>query len=448
MKKNPFIIWKLIFLICSFFGVFSSSIAQKYDLNTFKFRYQNYKFLNLGFDTRSFSEKQNTKNSIKSSNFSSASFSFSSNINYKRRVSSDKFQIDESFQLSPNFGYSSYNSHSNTIDSASRSLSSQNFIFYDRSKTRYYKGLNFTMLNFGIVSTLALYRSPKSLNNFEHAEFVNFGIGKGRIEDVSDGVTAIFIAKEFLSKNLTSSIDSSQIEILAKGIVETRNKRFLNDTRYQYIDQIAYLDSVCKEIGLKPTDALKFYNILYDNLIFTYYNRQSGKKFTISGGLKNSIEKTNYLIEDLFTKSSTFYIDFNANYIYSKQVNEYIQKSHFLDFSHQRRIYYYKTNDHVIDNFYYNFSFSYSFNYLYQPSTRTIFELKLPLSMSVSKYNDWENIEQFLSIPLSLKGTYFLSRKTNISGGLNLSAYKNKTTTEKDASTYFNFYAGLSHSIF
>lgn len=240
MKKNPFVIRKLILLICSFIGVFSSLQAQKYDLNTFKFRYQNYKYLNVDFGTQSLSVKQNTKNSINSSNFSSASFSFSSNINYKRRVSSDKFQIDESFQFSPNFDYSSYNRHSNSIDSASRSLSSQNFIFYERSKTRYYKGLNFTMINFGIESNMTLNTPVKSLNSFKHTEFVNFGLGKGRIEDVSDGVTAIFIAKEFLSKNLTSSIDSSQIEILAKGIVEARNKRFLNDTRFQYIDQMRY----------------------------------------------------------------------------------------------------------------------------------------------------------------------------------------------------------------
>lgn len=448
MKRKPFVSRKLLLIICLFFGVFSSSMAQKYDLNTFKFRYQNYKFLNLYFNTSS--NKNYNSSSLNSYNYNSSGISFQGNASYQRSVSSDKFQIFENLNYSTKFSRSSFKLHNINLDSAQRNFSFSNYLSYSYSKTKYLKNLKFYVLEGGLTFDLNKKRQPYLTKDNGGSQFVNLGVGKGRIENVSDAVTAIFIAEEFLKKNLTTQMDSNKLDDLAKGIVEVRNKRFLDDNRFRYIDQITYLDSVCKEMGIKPINPLVFYNILYDNLIFTpSYVRESGKKFTIKGGLANSNTFENNYNEEIFTKLTRYNFNFSTQYKFSKQINEYMQKSHQLNLSYFHKFDSYRIiDDKESSSFTNRFSFDYNFNFIYQPSTRTVLIIDLPISLVLWKQQEQTAFQKSLNIPFTANGTYFLSRKTNLFATLSLNFTKNYSYGYKFNSLNNYLQTGISHLIF
>jgi len=448
MKRNPFVSRKLLLIICLFFGVFTSSMAQKYDLNTFKFRYQSYKFLNLYFNTSS--NKNYNNSSLNSYNYNSSGISFQGNAAYQRSVSSDKFQILENLNYSTKFSRSSFKLHNINLDSAQRNFSFSNYLSYSYSKTKYLKNLKFYVFEGGLTFDLNKKRQPYLTKDNGGSQFVNLGLGKGRIEDVSDAVTAIFIAKEFLKKNPTTQMDSNKLDNLAKGIVEVRNKRFLDDNRFRYIDQITYLDSVCKEMGIMPINPLVFYNILYDNLIFTpSYVRESGKKFTIKGGLANSNTFENNYNEEIFTKVSMYNFNFSTQHKFSKQINEYMQKSHELNLTYSRQFDSYGILDDYEDSWFTNrISFDYNFKFIYQPTTRTVFIIDLPISIVLFPEKEDIAFEKYLNMPFRANGTYFLSRKTNLYATLSLNFRKKNFYDVKSNSLDNYFQTGISHSIF
>jgi len=441
-----------IFLLIS---IFTTKIhAQSYDLNTFKFRYQNYRFLNTDF-----SLSGNSNRNIYDNNFNTfdSKKSLSNYISYIRTKSKDKVQLIENLSVSTNFLYSRYSGHFDQTDSSKRTVNLVNNIFYSFSKNLYTKNLNFKILEFGFNSYLNPKFKSTDYNTNNYNLYFNFGIGKGRIENVSDAVTAIFIVKDLISKGISTEIDSSKIEKLASGVVEARNRRFLNDYRYQYIDQISLLDSICKTIGIQQFNSLKYFNILYDNLIFTDYSRETGGKLEFKGGLEGLSNRIGYYdyktFENSFIKYFRHDFDYGINLNLSSryrnvhQINSQQQRGHLFEINYRKNLLYeylIRKSESLMDH---NLEFHYNFEFIVQPNTRTFFKFHLPMYLNIIRPK-YDILRKNLQTGLYAEANYFISRKTSLNCYLNYRFSKSFIGDDKLQFSNSIFRVSINHSIF
>jgi hypothetical protein len=95
---------------------------------------------------------------------------------------------------------------------------------------------------------------------------VKIGKGKGRLEYVSDAVSAIFLSKD-LEKELGVSYSNEQISKIANSITQIRNQRYL-DTRLGTKSQLKLLDTAIIEYSLNVHHTIDYFAILNDNWLY------------------------------------------------------------------------------------------------------------------------------------------------------------------------------------
>ncbi len=97
---------------------------------------------------------------------------------------------------------------------------------------------------------------------------IPFGVGYGRIEEVTDARLAVYVLDDLMSHNkLSRSPSTEEVLLLAKRMSEIKNRRFF-DARLQRIREIKTVDSLIQStVPVTDADAV-YFTTLYDNWDF------------------------------------------------------------------------------------------------------------------------------------------------------------------------------------
>ncbi len=114
-----------------------------------------------------------------------------------------------------------------------------------------------------------------------HTVNIPIGIGKGRIELVSDVAMALFLLKDAVNIGLDSNLIHEQDVLdFASLMAEVRNKRVF-DSRRKRIDELRHLYDFMLEKNWVLKDDPGFFTVLTDNWIYNFnYSRYSGNRWT------------------------------------------------------------------------------------------------------------------------------------------------------------------------
>lgn len=413
--------------VCVFILSFTKLFAQEYDLNTFKYRFQAYK--SLGFDYNSNYNSGYNYYEIGPTQYNSIgksrSLNFNSYLSYKNfyntesqiKYKSIDFQIGnyggirKESKFYPSY-YENYPFVKKISEEDVKSLSN-NFELNFSNSIYKYKGKRFLWYSYSDrvqyfnKSVNVSQNSNTGLKDFNYDFFENnlhlgIGVGKGRLEYVSDAVTAWFILEDLKKKNLLENYTNEQLENLAKGVVEARNKRFLPDIRYQYIDQLALLDSTCKANNIITQDNFKNYAILHDNFIFSQaIERLSGKRITHKLILNSSSritydsqeEKERYgpdsYFYNLFKNYTNIYLGYFVNFEKYKQLGLKSQLNIWVSFDFTASDkYIFFANDQLKNLKNQISTFDIGARYLFQPNSRTYANFDIGVSNRLELYYD------------------------------------------------------------
>lgn len=281
MKKT-----NLISLLLATLFLFSvkSSVAQNTTFKLWDYKNPDYLYqsldLNFGLDN---SLSGNLKKGAYNS--SGKSFSFSSNAGaaYSRYTNSAKAQGDLSINLKLEVGSrknnSTYNSDSYNSEVKSNSFGHNESLNLSGLHRFYNQKQNFIEVN----GALSLYNSYNNSNDNQfvfdtasstrESRFVNFRntisgsflIGKGRIEQVQDAQTAMYLLDDLYTLNRQKRDMSDQdVNDLAQLITKLKYKRFF-DYRLRKIAEITAIDSLMQINGIISSADAAYYTSLTDN---------------------------------------------------------------------------------------------------------------------------------------------------------------------------------------
>ena len=396
----------LIFILLTSYQAFS----QDFDLNTYKFRYQQFRGLSAGFNFNSAGnlnfdnihdagyEKHyfdNRINTLASLNISPSYFEF---------TNTENLQQSRTINLNENVSFS--NAFIDDIQAGNTKLNRwYNMLNLNINQTsRYYNQQKFKYLRFSAIGNYDYQKlkleDPNSVLQTGKSDklgidaFVQLGFGSGRLEYVSDAVLALFIASD-MSEKIGSSVTANQIHEIAKGITYIKNQRYL-DFRFRLIDQLTMMDSVLQQNGIEG-GSITYFTSLNDNWL--YANNQarfSGQRWTFYidiAGMSRELQDRTYN-EYLNFKEYDHDIQSNQRYASglgieferSTQKSLYVQYSCGLTFKTALNFYtdgfYNHENSHIkppanpnqnyrIYDVWYS-SLSGFWQYLFQPNTRTI----------------------------------------------------------------------------
>lgn len=471
-QKHTIISMKKHLLIILFSATFFQLSAQEYNLNNFKYRYQQYKSLEFNYNTSGKFSHQNYSNKYTNSNlnfigtanlanfYNTDSKSKSEQLSLNTSTSNTyqnaivrTFNIDENGFSPIDNPYTDRKEISNSVRNAlSLGYSNSTTKFKGKKFINYYVNNSFSTENVNITYKDSLKQSIHQLRN---SLSLGIGAGKGRLEYINDAVTAQFLLEDLKKSGLIASYSDEQVENLAKGIVQARNKRFLPDYRFTYIDQISLVDSVCKANKIVSDNSLKYLSILYDNFMFansTIQSRQSGKVMSHNISFSpyyDNMKMTKFLYPNF---NITPYYNLNLAYTFyyknSRQINLKTQRSYSV--SYQISNTWQKDHQQLL-----NESINITYNYLFQPNSRTYLTAGCNFSTwyNLSKQNlnyQWTRIFE-IGTNTTLK--YFFSRRLMLTASANWSStfYNRRYSSNNSASMQkpkdFNHQANFDSSI-
>ncbi|MEY8488422.1 hypothetical protein [uncultured Parabacteroides sp.] len=276
---------------------------------------------------------------------------------------------------------------------------------------------------------------------------VSLGIGKGRIESVTDARQAIYILDNLSKKGvLKRQLTNNEILELSKLIAIVKNKRFF-DSRLRMIDEVSAVDSFFVTNRLLESSGASYFTTLYDYWMYgDRFERGAGLVFSgsILGGYghtrSDNIRENNN--DNSGSKSTIPFAGALFTMEYEKPVNLYWQQSASLSLRGQ----YERTssNDPYIENDphlklnQYSTQFSGSYNWGYYPNSRT------NLNWGIREFLYWRDIDYMntkqtsnnnywnTSTELYFKTYYYFSPQIRLSadvrGGLEYIKYKHWDT--------------------
>lgn len=210
--------------------------------------------------------------------------------------------------------------------------------------------------------------------------YISLGIGKGRIESVTDARQAVYILDNLSKKGvLKRQLTNNEILNFSKLIAIVKNKRFF-DSRLRMIDEVSVIDSFFVTNRLLESSGASYFTTLYD--YWMYGDRfERGAGLVFSGSLLGgySCSRSEFIKENDNDNSGTKYSQPFAGVLftmgYEKPVNLYWQQSATLDLRGQydqisSNNLYIKSDPHLKTNLY-STLFSGSYNWGYYPNSRT-----------------------------------------------------------------------------
>jgi len=149
---------------------------------------------------------------------------------------------------------------------------------------------------------------------------MDLGVGKGRLENVSDAQRAMFLIKELNKYGVVNkSPNKEAMKAVADAVAASYNERFL-DNRYKRIFQVELIDSVLQELNILIEPSATAHAIIMDQLFYSFLNvRQSGSRFSfgVTGNLgrtdnfSNLIPNFPTVITDTYGREAGLYAEYS-----------------------------------------------------------------------------------------------------------------------------------------
>lgn len=448
----------LILVLISFY-----TNAQEFDLNKFKYRYQQYYLLQTNYNlTNKISFNRLDVDNNYRPNTGEVNLNFAGSINGYRIFNLDKKRLTESFNVS----IGTYNIYSRSISYGPNGEdwpgnpgilvrnNLMNNIFranYSKNITKYYDK---AFISYGYTGNFNFDKSNQKFKDSTLARRSSqqrltlggtIGIGKGRLEFVDDAVAAIFLLEDLQKTGIIDTYTDEQVENIAKGIVKARNTRFIGDSRFQVMDQIAIIDSVCKENQITAKNPLKFYSILYDNYYFnnSFFSRKTGQVIenyvSLDGDYQwfKTIEIPDYEYKSKYVNTN---LSYRFNYSNYKQKSQKTERGYSFGISASLRLD--STRYSII-------SASGTYNYLYQPNSRTYLRLLTTASIYRTNFKDYElNQDTRFFLTNNLRYNRFISRRASLYIDSNLDLGHSAQRSRQGFSINFNINSGISYAFF
>ncbi len=437
--------------------------AQEFDLNNFKYRYQEYYLLQANYDlTNKLSFKRLGIDHNYRPNTGGVSLNLAGSIAGYRVFNLDEKRLTESF----NVRVGTYNIYERSISYGPNGddwpnnpglLVKDNIMNnicradYSKNITKYYDK-NF--ISYGYSGSFNFDKSNQKFKDSTLAISFSFqrltlggtiGIGRGRLEYVDDAVAAIFLLEDLQKTGMIDTYTDEQVENIAKGIVKARNTRFIGDSRFQVMDQIAIIDSVCKENQITAKDPLKFYSILYDNYYFnnSFFSRKTGRVIENYVSLDGDYQ----LLKTITTPDYEYkYKGVNTNLSYRFTYSNYKQKSQKTERGYSFGI---SASLRLDSTRYSTIQASGTYNYLIQPNSRTYLRLATSASIYRINFKDYAlNQETLFFLTSNLRYNRFISRRASLYIDSNLDLSYSEQRRRQGFSVNYNINSGISYSFF
>lgn len=302
---------KLLCLLVAIFGI-QSLFAQTYDLNSFKYRHQEFASLSSGTDLfgigvseTSFSNDNTYALNLAHERYNS--FGYDLGLSHVKSFNSDEIQESKQWNISHGFSGNSdkqnegvINEYQSLIRESELSTLQMNLgLFYAQNK-RFYSGPRFKGFAWNISNQGNLHQSKQeakitttdflnveeSSSRQELAFIFNFSrvaasvsMGRGRVNRVTDAVSALFILEDLAAKT-GIQFSPEQIEKLGQSITQIRTTRYL-DFRYRHIGQLKQLDKTLQDLGLKEEADMTYFTTLSDNWLYAQnMSRNTGSRLS------------------------------------------------------------------------------------------------------------------------------------------------------------------------
>lgn len=162
-----------------------------------------------------------------------------------------------------------------------------------RNLTRLYKGQRF--IEYGAVAgvnggTERLKQTDTTIkgSNYSILGELQIGAGLGRLEQVTDAQTALFILNDLQAKGLAFNVSPEMVDKFGRFITQMRNGRIF-DLRKRTKEQLKLIDQFLRENKLiRSTDAEEI-SIINDNLYFSFNNDLSQLPSAIHVGYEGGL---------------------------------------------------------------------------------------------------------------------------------------------------------------
>jgi hypothetical protein len=442
-------------------STYSNVSSDSVNLSDYKYRVANYKGLNIEMDLKNKTSNNfysNGKYNLYSGNFDAKlnAFIFKSTANYFGATSVN-------INALPSFSFSNNSSNGNYFDKKkSQSVINYNSIF---TNNKFYKSNNYILVNsistFNYISNFnsnkqnysganSNYQSKN--NSIQLVENLELGIGKGRLELVTDAATTLFILKDLNKTESKNDISKEKVFALTKAITRLNNTRKF-DARMRRIYMLKQLDSTLNSLQLSNKSSIENFTIINDNLYYAnQFQRYSG---TIKGiSLLNGYNFQNSNYNSKYSPINALYdTSFHSKYFSSnvgvklyleshKAINLYWQREinasveFNLNHTKNKNIYQAQTYISNTPKNYSTIYFRFYYSKSYIPNTRTNITAYANLNSMVQK-NTKSNFVYYPQIGLGLRMNYWIAPRLQTT--LNVEVYQSFYSTNfKNIQTHFN----------
>ena len=415
---------------------------------------QQFKFRTPNFRSVLFSGNANGAFNTPNGSATSPQFALNPKLEATKIVSTDKVLASYTYQVS-----AAFNHNSATIATGVQSNTNFDYSIIQSASKKLYKQANYFQTGF---STLVKQSFANSTNNFTERGKAAFssiaftiGVGKGRIENVTDAQMAYNILNDLKKNNLLAADFSKQdVNGLAQTITQLNNTR-LFDFRRKHIFELKQIDSFLNAKGLVKEKSIDYFTTVNDNWFYAFNElRRHGKEKFITLSPSIGLNNTKSVFNILPVDSTTKYFSKFAGAILSigvekakalsikKQFNKGLSLLTIYGYSKNKTTFNSLINQTTNSNI-----FSGLLGYLqwgYYPNTRT------NINTTVSNLLVWqiENDAINNNTSINFSGNYFINFNTrvfvNVSSNLNINRSFN---TDFNAAATASFGFGIQHYI-
>jgi hypothetical protein len=453
-------------LIC----VVHYSYAQdsSFQLKDYKYRTQGFTALELNLGFSGAVSNINTVDPYrrKSSNWNL----FPSNLDYYRTVSTDKRMHTSVIRFSPAGNYNTYGQN----DTNTKSHSLQYNVYWSYTD-RFYRKSNWfwewgTSLNHTLGTNRWKYTNYNSnKNNLLAENMFMLGLGKGRIENVTDAQTALYILNDLEQQGLLNSSPTAETKRQFAQLITAVNNKRVFDNRRRRIYEFTQIDSFLKASGLISVNDIRYFATINDNWVMAYNPyRSSGSNWYIQllpgGGIQKN---SDYYKADWVNNSGRQTLTYASltpllGYENNKPLNLKWQRNLATIISIQkkwnsdetRNIYFGSESVSKIDTWEWLTRLYSRYGWGYFPNNRTAINAYLLLDASFGKSSRQVVYKEMRIIrpEIDFSADYFLSYRTRFNAHWNLSykslhAVSNTNETLNGHELYTGISFGLVHSI-
>jgi hypothetical protein len=413
-------------------------------LRKFKFRIGHYQAINLNAAT---SGNLQQFNPLAATN-NNSNFSAGVSAAYSALKSTDRVLLNGTGSLNANVGYNKYNSSSDSRTARNYYLAPAVSIL-----NKWFNKSNFVELGANVRSYGSEYKQtginiPDDSKNRQSSNglVIYTGIGKGRLENITDMQNALWLYKELKQENLLSrSLSDDELLGLGQAITQGNNTRVL-DARRRTKFTLSTVDKYLQNAGVLGKKDIDYFTSLNDILFFAINDqRLSGtEKYirftprvetgntsnTQNKNLYRSNETTNYWSMQLTTGLSKYtpvsltrQYNYGASAKLSVSHQQYNSRSYAADTLTNQAKYKYDLKQAAIDLFY---------QYAFYPNTRTSLVLN---AQSETGYEELgKDSHLYANVSAGFAASYFISYRTRFTCSANLGYQKN------NYQLYPNFY--------